>query len=127
MYLTRTAAKKLQILLIIIITLVIIKYLASSKSKNLASYTALERAGLYRDYTRAEILEETKRFADLKTREDDPQLIEFVKSLLKPPSKEPYNFQKNRLSGDYSQEGQSLYIDELLKSRTDGFYIGIVF
>ena len=131
---SRTGAKKLKILLVIIITIFIITYLSSSKkdsrkdtkSTDLESYTALARSGLYRDYTRAEILKETKRFADLHTRQDDPELIKFVKSLLKPPSKGLYHLQEHRISGDYSQEGQSLYIDELLKGRTDGFYIGMV-
>ena len=36
-----------------------------------------------------------------------------------------YNFENpNKPNNDYSQDGQSVYIDKLLIKRSDGFYIG---
>ena len=132
-----TVKKRLKILLELIIILAIIKYLATSvdtKNKNIKyadfkEYNTLASADLYKEYTSDGILKEIKRFADLPTTsEDDPQLIEFVKSLLKPPSNEAYNFHGDGdIYGDYSQEGQSSYVDEILSYRTNGFYIGKVF
>ena len=80
---------------------------------------------LYKNYTREYVIEETIKFANRGVEEDDPELIQFVQKLIKPPSNIKYNFANpNKPNSDYSQDGQSVYIDELLKKRTDGFYIG---
>ena len=71
------------------------------------------------------VLLKTKEFMDRNVDENDPELIQFVKGLILPPSTYEYNFAKPKSPGvDYSQEGQSKYIDELLNQRTNGFYIG---
>ena len=77
------------------------------------------------DYTREYVIKETIKFASRGVEEDDPELIQFVQKLIKPPSNMKYNFSNpNKPNSDYSQDGQSVYIDELLKKRTNGFYIG---
>jgi len=78
----------------------------------------------YKYYTKEYVLEETKKFVSRQTKEDDPVLIEFIKKIIKPPSAKPYNLSRSIKNGDYSQEGQSLYIDKILNGRTEGFFIG---
>jgi FkbM family methyltransferase len=57
-----------------------------------------------------------------ETNENDPELIEFVKSIIIPPSNKPLNLDiKNK--NDYSQYGQSIIIDEILKSKRNGFIV----
>lgn len=53
--------------------------------------------------------------------EDDPELIDFVRSVIVAPSKEQRTL-KNEPS-DRSQFGQSKYIDTLLKHKRNGFFI----
>lgn len=68
------------------------------------------------------ILMKTLYFMITETPNDDAKLIQFVKSLIIPPSTQPLNLvRKNKT--DWSQLGQSKYIDELLKSKTNGFFI----
>ena len=56
------------------------------------------------------------KFAVVGVEEDDPELIKFVQKLIKPSSNIKYNFTNpNKPNSDYSQEGQSVYIDEILK------------
>ena len=82
-------------------------------------------SSLYKNYTREYVIEETTKFASRNVEEDDPELIQFVKKLIKPPSNMKYNFENpNKPNNDYSQDGQSVYIDKLLIKRSDGFYIG---
>jgi len=78
----------------------------------------------HENYTKESVLEETKMFVSRQTEEDDPVLIEFIKKLIKPPTTKPYNLSRSIKNGDYSQDGQSLYIDKILKNRTEGFFIG---
>ena len=70
----------------------------SAKSENLQwNYIT------YRDLSREEILEETSKFEKRGVDEDDPDLIEFVKGLIKPPSLQQYNFDMpNQPNQDYS-------------------------
>jgi len=76
-------------------------------------------------YTKESVLEETKKFVSRQTDEDDPELIEFIKKLIKPSSTKPYNLiLSNIKNADFSQEKQSLYIDKILNNRTEGFFIG---
>ncbi len=78
----------------------------------------------YKYHTKEYVLEKTKKFVSQQTEEDDPVLIEFIKEIIKPPSTKPYNLSRSIKNGDYSQEGQSLYIDKILNGRTEGFFIG---
>ena len=58
--------------------------------------------------------------------ENDPELLDFVRSLIIPPVK-PGSEKKlnlnNRTRVDFSQTGQSLIIDKLLSERRNGFFI----
>lgn len=57
-----------------------------------------------------------------ETPNDDPELVEFVRTLIAPPSNKPLNL-INKAKTDWSQYGQSKFIDELLKSKKNGFFI----
>ncbi len=63
------------------------------------------------------ILFQTIKFMLKETEEDDPELIKFVKSLINVPDwkREINLYNKNRK--DFSQIGQSKYIDSLLDSK----------
>ena len=54
--------------------------------------------------------------------EYDSELVEFVKSLIKPPSKKSLNL-KNKNVQDYSQLGQSYYMNGLMNNKKNGFFI----
>ena len=58
--------------------------------------------------------------------ENDPELLEFVRSLIIPPVK-PGSDKKLNLDEpnkvDFSQNGQSLFIDKILGKRRNGFFI----
>jgi hypothetical protein len=72
-------------------------------------------------------LVKTLEFMIKNVDEYDPELIQFVKSLIKKPSKQvkQLNLKKTKLkNNDYSQFGQSIYLsDRLLMNRTNGFFI----
>lgn len=68
------------------------------------------------------VLFKTFKFMLTETQQDDPKLLEFVKSLIVPPSNEKLNLQNPGLA-DYSQSGQSQYIDQILKSKHNGFLV----
>ena len=71
---------------------------------------------------RPEILIKTMKFMIQEVDEDDPKLIEFVRSLIQEPSTKPLNlYVKNRT--DFSQIGQSKYMDSILNSMRNGFYV----
>ncbi len=68
---------------------------------------------------------ETLKFVERGVDEHDPELIAFVKSLIRPASTKDYNLNRPNVTGsDYSQHHQSTYIDGILKNKTDGFFIG---
>jgi FkbM family methyltransferase len=68
------------------------------------------------------VLFKTINFMLTETEEDDPKLIRFVQSLIKYESKTSANLtDKNRK--DFSRFGQSTYIDTVLKSKRNGFFI----
>jgi hypothetical protein len=69
------------------------------------------------------ILMQTILFMIQETSELDPKLIEFVRSIIhKPNGKNQINLaQKNRT--DFSQIGQSQFMDGQLNSKRDGFFI----
>ena len=106
--------------LILIGVLIMIKLLESDHERS-----RVYEAKLYRNYSREYIIEETTKFMNRGVDEDDIGLIEFVQTLINPPSNKDYNFAvPNKQNGDYSQHHQSTFIDGVLKSRTGGFYIG---
>ena len=53
--------------------------------------------------------------------EYDPELVAFVRSLILTPQTKRSQYSKKR--ADFSQMGQSLYIDQLLNSKRNGFFI----
>jgi len=70
------------------------------------------------------ILMQTILFMIQETNELDPKLIEFVRSIIhKPSGKNQINLmQTNRT--DFSQIGQSKFMDTVLNSRRNGFFLG---
>ncbi len=117
---------------LILFTFVLLFLTYFSKLEETKKFNSLQKYHLNLNQSRMNlrerVLEETKKFASLETEEDDPALIEFIKKLIKPPSTKPYNLiLSNIKNGDYSQEGQSLYIDKILNGRTEGFFIGKYF
>jgi len=69
------------------------------------------------------ILFRTLKFMLKETDQNDPQLIAFVKSLIHEPSKEKLNLEDKSGLVDFSQSGQSTFIDKLLNSKRNGFLI----
>jgi hypothetical protein len=64
----------------------------------------------------------TLEFMFQNVNEDDPDFVDFVRTLIKPPTNLPINLsQKNR--NDFSQLGQSHTIDKALKSKRNGFFV----
>jgi hypothetical protein len=69
------------------------------------------------------ILMQTILFMEQETNELDPKLIEFVRSIMhKPSGQNKINLAQKRRT-DFSQIGQSKYIDGVLDSKRDGFFI----
>ena len=64
----------------------------------------------------------TIKFMLKNVKQDDPEFIEFVKKLIKPPSIGPLNL-KNKGLSDFSQVGQSKTMDDKLQFKRNGFYI----
>ena len=58
-----------------------------------------------------------------ETDEYDPKLIEFVRSLIHKPSADRKLNLIDKTRTDFSQIGQSKFIDNLLKSKRNGFFI----
>ncbi len=125
MYAASKRYNLLKLFLLFIIIIVILKITSETNNKTNLSMSPNFQLG-DNNLSREEILEETSKFVSRGVDEDDPELIEFVKSLIIPPSTKQYNFERqNQPNGDYSQHHQSTYIDEILKQKTDGFYIGM--
>jgi len=68
------------------------------------------------------ILMKTLKFMVKDVDEYDPELIEFVRTLIKPPSKLPLNL-INKNAEDYSQLRQSSYMNTIFNSKRNGFFI----
>ena len=121
MYASSKVGHLLKVFLLSIAIIVIFKFTSEGNNKTTSPNLLRENKNLSRE----EILEKTKKFVDLGVDEDDSELIAFVKSLIKPPSTKEYKLDRpNQPNGDYGQHHQSTYIDEILKQKTDGFYIG---
>jgi hypothetical protein len=71
-----------------------------------------------------EIIFKTMRFMMEERDEYDPELVAFVRSLIvpPPPKSKQINF-KTKGRTDFSQIGQSKYIDSLLMSKKSGFFV----
>jgi FkbM family methyltransferase len=69
------------------------------------------------------IIFETIKFSIKETDEDDPELIKFVKSLIQLPASEDKRNLVEKNKKDFSQVGQSKYIDSVLNSKRNGFFI----
>ena len=69
------------------------------------------------------ILLQTMSFMLQETDELDPKLIDFVRSLIHIPSKNEKINLKQKERTDFSQMGQSKFIDGVLNSKTNGFFI----
>ena len=69
------------------------------------------------------ILFKTLKFMLKETDQNDPQLIDFVRSIIHGPSKEKLNLEDKSDRVDFSQSGQSIVIDKLLNSTRNGFLI----
>jgi FkbM family methyltransferase len=70
----------------------------------------------------ARIIQRTFKFQIEEVNEDDAELVEYVKSIIVPPSTKPLNLKDNNKIY-FSQIGQDKYIDDLLKQKTNGFFI----
>lgn len=71
---------------------------------------------------KSEVLIKTLKFMIQEVDEEDPKLIEFVRTLINTPSTKPLNLSiKNRK--DFSQIGQSAYMDQLLQAKRNGFFV----
>lgn len=70
-----------------------------------------------------DVLKKTLKFMMHEAEEDDPELLKFVSSLIVPPSTRPLNLAVKGVKSDYSQMGQSKYIDNLLKGKRKGFFV----
>lgn len=71
------------------------------------------------------IIIKTLKFMIEEKDETDPELVEFVRTLIKPPIKPDSDKKLNLVSKkyDYSQIGQSIFVDKLLGEKRDGFFI----
>jgi len=69
------------------------------------------------------ILFKTIIFNIKETDEADPELINFVRSLIRVPSAEIERNLSDKDRKDFSQVGQSKYIDSVLNSKRNGFFV----
>lgn len=76
----------------------------------------------YQSLIEPEYLLKTIKFMIKNTNEDDPELIDFVRTIISKPSSESRQLEK-RGPPDRSQLGQSKIIDELFNKKRNGFFI----
>jgi hypothetical protein len=69
------------------------------------------------------ILIKTLKFMIKDVNPDDPELVEFVKTLIKMPSDKKLNLSTSFINHDYSQMKQSINVDKLLDNLENGFFI----
>jgi FkbM family methyltransferase len=75
------------------------------------------------DAREQEVLLKTLQFQLNHTKAEDEQLVAFVRSLVHPPFPASERNLSDKARTDFSQIGQSKYIDGLLGSRRDGFFV----
>ncbi|CAF0971333.1 unnamed protein product [Brachionus calyciflorus] len=73
-------------------------------------------------FIRPEILIKTAKFMIEERKEDDEELIAFVKTLIEPPSGKPINLTVKGKS-DFSQHGQTAILERILNSSRNGFFV----
>ena len=71
-----------------------------------------------------EVLLKTLQFQLRNAKAEDEQLVAFVESLIHQPFPASERNLSDKTRTDFSQSGQSKYIDGLLGSRRDGFFCG---
>ncbi len=125
-------------LISIIISVIIIYTLFSFDSKNVLSITnnnnynkesfdkiwnEIIHVSNEQELINKQILFKTIKFMLKETEEDDEELIKFVKSLINVPNWNSERNLNNKNKKDFSQIGQSKYIDSLLGSKMNGFFV----
>ena len=74
-------------------------------------------------FIQKETLVKTIQFMIQEIDEEDPELITFVRSLITKPAHNKKLNLYNKNKKDFSQIGQSKYIDSLLENKRNGFFI----
>jgi FkbM family methyltransferase len=69
------------------------------------------------------VLLTTLRFMIEETDKDDAELVNFVQQLIQPPSKQKLRLESKNSDLDYSQHGQSKFMDDQLKFKENGFFV----
>ncbi len=127
---------KYKLMFLILILIIFINYKSNSNNLTLDERPIIE-VGSQDEYFLKEIfnasndqllidksiLMKTISFMIQETDELDPKLIEFVRSLIHVPSKEKQLNLKQPNRKDFSQLGQSKWVDRVLEERRDGFFI----
>lgn len=74
-------------------------------------------------YVDRKVLLKTIKYMIQEREEDDEELVEFVRSLIVKPSPDRKLNLTNMSRTDFSLNGQSKYMDQLMKSKRNGFFI----
>lgn len=69
------------------------------------------------------VIMKTAQFMIEERDENDPELIEFVRSLIVMPDRSKKLNLNNKNRNDFSQMGQSAFIDDMLGHKRDGFFL----
>ena len=92
-------------------------YFNENNSFNSIEIENIEQISNDQDLIDEKILFQTMKFMLKNTDQDDPELIKFVRSLIQTPSKLNQLNLNNKNKTDFSQIGQSKYIDSILNSK----------
>lgn len=77
----------------------------------------------YQKLIRQDVLIKTAKFMIQERVENDEELISFVKSLINKPERKKFSSSKFKEKFDFSEYNQSKIIDEILKSKKNGFFV----
>lgn len=130
---------KSKFFLIIFILFVFLQIIKHRKSMNLCNNFFIPNSNLtscflnewkeifngskHQKLIKPEILIKTAKFMIEERKEEDQELIKFVSSLIRHPKNEKINIYSKKM--DYSAYKQSEVIDNLLKSKRDGFFVEV--
>ena len=89
---------------------------------NDASWTEVFKSSKHQSKIKPEVILQTLKFMVQEVDEEDPKLIEFVKSLIYSPSTKPLNL-SNPNRKDFSQFGEAAFVDQLYGGKKNGFLI----
>ncbi len=68
--------------------------------------------------------EEVEAFCVGYDKDDDPRFVQYIRQYwIIGPSKEEYNLSNNTKNKDFSQVGQPIFVDEILKNKENGFFV----